>query len=128
MIHKSHTILYVNDQESSTAFYAAVLGKSLRLYAPGMTEFELTPDSILGLMPTAGILRLLGHDLPAPAGLLRAELYLIVDDPAEYYRRAMRAGARPVSELAERDWAHRATYCLDPDGHVLAFAIELSAT
>lgn len=127
MIFKHHTILYVNDQNVSTAFYATVLNKTPHLYTPGMTEFELTKDAILGLMPKSGILRLLGHNLPdsaAPAGLLRAELYLIVDDPEHYHRIAIKAGAQNASDLAERDWGDVVAYCLDPDGHVLAFAAE----
>lgn len=90
-----------------------------------MTEFELTDTAILGLMPITGITRLLGSALAAgeaPAGLLRAELYLLVTDPAADHRRALDAGARNLSDLAPRDWGDVAAYCLDPDGHVLAFA------
>ncbi|NUQ05161.1 MAG: VOC family protein [Anaerolineae bacterium] len=126
---KSHTILYVDDQTKSTEFYAMVLNKKPRLNAPGMTEFELAADSVLGLMPKPGILRLLANNIPdtaAPTGLLRAEIYLIVDNPAEYHRRALDCGAQNMSDLAKRDWGHLAAYCLDPDGHVLAFAADLS--
>ncbi len=125
MILTSQTILYVDDQERSAAFYRAVLNQPPRLHVPGMTEFELAGDAVLGLMPRAGIIRLLGSANPAPdgpTGLLRAELYLLVDDPAAYLRRALDAGARPLSDLAPRDWGDLAAYCLDPDGHVLAFA------
>lgn len=76
MILKSHTILYVDDQDKSTAFYTCVLAKQPRLNVPGMTEFDLTGDAVLGLMPKASILRLLGDRLPdgaEPVGLLRAE-------------------------------------------------------
>ena len=126
MILKSHTILYVDDQKKSTDFYTLVLDKQPRLDVTGMTEFELAHDAILGLMPKAGILRLLGDNLPAsaqPTGLLRAELYLLVDEPAAYHRRALDCGAQNLSDLAQRDWGHWAAYCLDPDGHVLAFAV-----
>jgi catechol 2,3-dioxygenase-like lactoylglutathione lyase family enzyme len=128
MILKTHTILYVDDQDSSTAFYAAVLNHPPRLHVPGMTEFDLSANAVLGLMPKAGVLRLLGDhlaDAALPAGLLRAELYLMVDDPDAYYQRALTSGARRVSDLAARDWGHWAAYCLDPDGHVLAFATEV---
>jgi hypothetical protein len=75
-------------------------------------------------MPTDGIKRLLGPSLPDPAraDVARAELYLVVDDPGDYHARALRAGARELSPLRERDWGHDAAYSLDPDGHVLAFA------
>lgn len=127
-ITSSHFILYVADQRISTDFYSAVLAKAPRLDVPGMTEFELTDGAILGLMPKAGILRLLGDALrerTAPDGQLRAELYLLVDDPAAYHHRAIRSGAQSLSDLTPRDWGDRAAYCLDPDGHVLAFASAL---
>ena len=120
----AHFILYVRDQAASARFYRAVLGVAPRLDVPGMTELELG-GAVLGLMPEAGIRRLLGDALPDPAsanGVPRAELYLVVDDPASFHRRAIEAGAREISALAPRDWGHEAAYSLDPDGHVLAFA------
>jgi catechol 2,3-dioxygenase-like lactoylglutathione lyase family enzyme len=118
-------ILYVKDQEKSTAFYSKVLGKSPKLFVPGMTEFELCDGSLLGLMPTQGIKRLLGEKLPDPdraQGIPRAELYLIVGDAASYHRRALEAGAKELSSLSRRSWGDLAAYSLDPDSHVIAFA------
>lgn len=121
----AHFILYVADQKASAAFYAKVLGLKPRLDVPGMTEFELDGGAVLGLMPQAGIKRLLGDKLPDPAkagGIPRAELYLIVDDPAGHHNRALANGAKELSPLLSRDWGHKAAYSLDLDGHVLAFA------
>ncbi|MBZ0283409.1 MAG: glyoxalase [Anaerolineae bacterium] len=129
MILKSQTIMYVDDQHRSTEFYKVVLNKEPHLNTPGMTEFELTGGAVLGLMPKAAILRLLGDRLPnplAPADMLRAEIYLIVDNPVQYHQRALDAGAHNLSDLADRDWGHSVAYCLDLDGHVLAFAMGLS--
>lgn len=124
-ITTAHLILYVADQARSTRFYAAALALKPRLEVPGMTEFELGGGAVLGLMPAAGIKRLLGDALPDPAaaaGLPRAELYLLVEDPAAAHRRALDGGAKELSALSPRDWGHDAAYSLDPDGHVLAFA------
>lgn len=91
-----------------------------------MTEFEIG-GAVLGLMPEAGIKRLLGDGLPDPGrarGVPRAEIYLVVDDPAAYHARALAAGARELSPLTLRDWGHDVAYSLDRDGHVLAFARE----
>lgn len=124
---KAHLILYVSDQKLSAVFYARVLALKPRLDVPGMTEFELGEGAVLGLMPAAGIKRLLGAVLPDPAlgaGIPRAELYLITEDPGGCHRRALVAGAKELSPLARRDWGHEAAYSLDPDGHVLAFARE----
>ena len=55
---------------------------------------------------------------------LKAELYLLVDDAQAYLHRADKCGSEILMELAIRDWGDRVGYCLDPDGHVLAFAEE----
>lgn len=121
----AHLILYTADQDASTAFYAKVLGLAPRLHVPGMTEFALPGGAVLGLMPIAGIRRLLGATLPDPAqagGIPRCELYLVVDGAADYHRRALAAGAQELSPVLPRDWGDNAGYLLDPDGHVLACA------
>jgi catechol 2,3-dioxygenase-like lactoylglutathione lyase family enzyme len=120
-----HLILYVRDQEAATAFWRAALDRPPALDVPGMTEFALGERVVLGLMPETGISSLLGPALPDPApgrGVPRAEVYLVVDDPAACHARALAAGARELSPLASRSWGDDAAYSLDPDGHVLAFA------
>ena len=126
----SHFILYVVDQSRATAFYAAVLAAAPRLDVPGMTEFDLPGGAVLGLMPEAAIERLLAPTLPSPSaarGVPRAELYLVGADAANCHARALAAGAVELSPLSLRPWGHRAAYSLDPDGHVLAFAIDVAA-
>ncbi len=93
-----------------------------------MTEFDLVGSAVLGIMPAAGIRKLLGEELPDPSprqGESRAEIYLVVDDPLSYHRRAIEAGAREISDLEERSWGHRVAYSIDVDGYVLAFAAPL---
>jgi predicted enzyme related to lactoylglutathione lyase len=121
----NHFILYVHDQERSTAFYTAVLGVEPQLNVPGMTEFRLSTETILGLMPSASIERLLGVavvDAAPRSGAARAELYLIVEDAESYHRRAVAAGAHELSPLMSRDWGDTVAYSIDADGYVLAFA------
>jgi predicted enzyme related to lactoylglutathione lyase len=125
MMDKIHFILYVSDQGKSTEFYAAILEKSPALDVPGMTEFDLGPSTVLGLMPEAGIAGLLGPVMPHPSlagGVPRSELYLVVPDAGAFHDRAIAAGASELSPLELRDWGHRVAYSQDPDGHVLAFA------
>ncbi len=124
-IAKTHIILYVKDQTHSAEFYSRVLNCVPSLNVPGMTEFTLSDNTVLGLMPEAGIKRLLGEKLPDPAraaGIPRTEIYLRVTNPLTYHRRAIEAGATELSDLQDRDWGDRVAYSLDPDGHVLAFA------
>jgi len=122
---QTYVILYVREQGRATEFYAAVLAAAPRLNVPGMTEFDLPGGAVLGLMPVEGIRRLLGETLPDPAaaaGIPRAELYLLVDEPGDWHNRALAGGARELSPIISRDWGHDAGYVLDQDGHVIAFA------
>jgi len=127
-MQSAEIILYVRSQERAKRFYDAVLGIEARLHVPNMTEYQLSTGCVLGLMPSASIVRLLGGAIPDPetaSGVPRVELYLMVDEPQLYLDRALAAGATALSPLAERDWGHEAAYCLDLDHHVLAFAREI---
>lgn len=124
-ISRVHVILFVADQARSTRFYAEVLAQPPSLDVPGMTEFPLPGGAVLGLMPEAGIKRLLGEAIDDPAsarGIPRAELYLLVDDPAAMHTRALAAGGRELSPLTPRTWGDLAAYASDPDGHILVSA------
>lgn len=124
-ISTAHLILYVRDQEASRRFWEDALQRPPDLHVPGMTEFHLRQGVVLGLMPERSIKALLGTRLPDPAGAAgvpRAELYLLTADPGAALARCVRAGASLLSEVAPRPWGHSAGYCLDPDGHVIAFA------
>ena len=124
-MNTAHFILYVKDQELSSKFYEAVLGRKPRLHVPGMTEFLLNDGAVLGLMPEAGIKRLLGEsmiNLSEGTGISRSELYLILENPDQYHKRALDFGAKELSPMSKRAWGHMAAYSSDPDGHVLAFA------
>lgn len=120
-----HIILFVRDQRISTDFYSGVFEEKPNLNVPGMTEFRLSDSCILGLMPESGIKRLLKDKIRDPAlagGVPRAELYMVSADAHEKFKRALAHGAISVSDFLMRDWDFEVAYCLDPDGHLLAFA------
>ncbi|MBK7392091.1 MAG: glyoxalase [Chloracidobacterium sp.] len=118
---RTHFIFYVADQTKSTAFYSSVLEIEPHLMVPGMTEFALGNDAVLGLMPLSSASRLLGQELLS-SGEPRAEIYLMVDAPNNFHARALAAGAREISPYLARDWGHSAAYSIDKDGNVIAFA------
>jgi uncharacterized glyoxalase superfamily protein PhnB len=123
---RCHFILYVADQAASTQFYSISLGSQPTLDTPGMTEFQISDNTILGLMPAAGANRLFGTKIHIVSldekNSSRCEIYLIVPDAARHHSLALAAGATELSPLIQRDWGHRVAYSLDPDHHVLAFA------
>ncbi|MCC7403632.1 MAG: VOC family protein [Bdellovibrionales bacterium] len=124
-IHRVHTILFVADQSRSRDFYAKVLMTKPVLDVPGMTEFLLGGPAVLGLMPNVGIKKLLGEAIRNPAeseNIPKAELYLVVEDPTLMFERAVKEGARVLSEFAMRDWGDTVAYVQDFDGHIIALA------
>ena len=127
------TILYVADQQRSTEFYRKLLQQEPVLNVPGMTEFALFDNLpfLLGLMPEAGITRLL-HDPNDPQKfpdltqsdnkVPRCELYLVLLNAHLYYERALELGATAISPMQLRNWGDFVAYASDLDGHILAFA------
>jgi len=118
-------IIYVSDQSGSRDFYKKVLLIEPSLDVPGMTEFQLNEKCKLGLMPEKGIAKILSDKTMEPEsgnGIPRCEIYLHVENPEEYYQRAIEAGAREVSPVQKRDWGDMAGYVSDSDGHIIAFA------
>jgi len=121
---RSMVILHVPDQEEARRFWEQVLQKAPCLHVPGMSEFDLPGGLLLGLMPEAGMRRLLPtlSRAFAESGMVRAELYLMVEDPQSMLERALGAGATLLDEVRPRSWGDEAGYALDAWGHVLAFA------
>ena len=124
-------LLYVNDQRRSADFYKKVLELRPILDVPGITEFRLKDDTVLAVMPVKSAAKLIGPEhfqqSPAPRSP-KAEVYLVVDDPAGYHRRALDCGATELSPMQARNWGHHAAYSMDPDGHVLAFAEKVATS
>lgn len=118
-------ILYVADQLKSKLFYMAIFGNEPILDVPGMTEFQLAENSILGIMPESGIVKILGNHTPHPNtgnGIPRCELYLYVTEPKNSLLNAINAGAKLISKIEARTWGDEVAYCSDLDGHIIAFA------
>lgn len=118
-------ILYVENQEYSTAFYSKLLEIEPTLQVPGMTEFTLHHSCKLGLMPNSGIQKIIGTQTPPPqdgVGIPRAELYLKVNDMAGYLQRIAQMKIKVISEWQLRDWGDKVIYLADPDGHIIALA------
>jgi uncharacterized glyoxalase superfamily protein PhnB len=118
-------ILYVSDQEESKHFYEELLSLKPSLHVPGMTEFQLSETSKLGLMPENGVAKILGNNIPHPNtgnGIPRCELYLKVKNAENYIQRGIQLGAKMISPLQSRDWGDKAGYIADKDGHIIAFA------
>lgn len=122
-------IIYVSNQEMSKKFYSETLDSDPILDVPGMTEFFLNEKVKLGIMPEDGIAKIICPVLPNPKaanGIPRCEIYLKVNNPAMYMKRALKMGGKKISDPMKRDWGDEVAYVSDLDGNVIAFAKELS--
>ena len=119
------TILYVSCQEDSCRFYTKLFRREPDLQVPGMTEFLVSENCKIGLMPNQGIAKILGSKAPHPDrgnGIPRCELYFYVEDVQQEFDHAIESGATLISGIADRDWGDKVCYFSDPDGHIIAFA------
>ncbi len=118
-------ILYVADQKRSKEFYEQLLQIKPSLDVPGMTEFFLSENVKLGLMPEDGISKIISDRLPHPSnanGVPRCELYLKVKNAEQYLKRGLELGGKEISKFQIRDWGDSVGYISDLDGHIIAFA------
>lgn len=125
---KFEFILYVSDQQKSCDFYTTILEKEPTLNVPGMTEFIISDECKLGIMPEKNIAKIISPAVKDPSlysGVSRCEIYLYVEDPAKKLKEAISVGAVPVNDCKDRDWGDHAGYCADADGHIVVFAKKL---
>ncbi|MGB6094655.1 MAG: VOC family protein [Moheibacter sp.] len=128
-IKATEFILYVNDQQKSTDFYKKLLRKNPDLNVPGMTEFKLSENCKLGLMPNKGIAKILLDKTPHPDegnGIPICELYFNVDNIVLEFENAMKIGAKLISSIQDRDWGEKVCYFADLDGHIITFAKKIN--
>ncbi|MES2837136.1 MAG: VOC family protein [Bacteroidota bacterium] len=129
MITETQFIIYIENQQESAVFYSKLLQLEATLNVPGMTEFTLPNKTKIGLMPNAGIAKIITPALPNPQsgnGIPRCEIYLMVNDVEKYYTNALAIGAKNISAPENRNWNHFVGYVADKDGHVIAFAKEIN--
>ncbi len=125
-MHPFYTgLIYVREQAKSKQFYEKLLQIEPSLNVPGMTEFKLSENVKLGIMPENGIAKIISTKLPHPKkgnGIPRCELYLKVKNPTKYITKGIELGGKEISKLQSRDWGDKVGYISDLDGHILAFA------
>lgn len=117
-------VFYVANQEKSKEFYKKLLKRAPVLDVPGMTEFFISQNTKLGLMPESGIYKLLGEKIINPSsanGIPRCELYIKCENPEEEILHLEKIGGTIISYAEKRNWGDIVSYGADYDGNILAF-------
>lgn len=123
-------ILYVKDQLRSKQFYENLFRCSPIIDVPGMSEFVLSENCKLGLMPNDGIAKIITPKTVHPDlgnGIPRCELYLNVENIDFEFEHAVKIGATVIQPITDMDWGDKVCYFADPDGHIIAFAEKINS-
>lgn len=122
-----YIVVIVEDVGRSVEFYTRVLGLRLSHRAGPYAQLD-TGATRVGLYERAAMAATLGRPLRAPdpdaAGF---ELGFKVVDCDTAYAELVAKGARGVVEPTDRAWGQRTAYVVDPDGHLVELAEDVTA-
>ncbi len=114
--------LFVEDMETSIAFYTRVLAFDLTRLEPGDYASLRRGDVVLGLGPVAKLPEeggYFGRDISARRRGLGVEIVLEVDDVREWSDRVAETGHPILEPLQDRPWGLEDFRISDPDGYYL---------
>lgn len=116
----------VKELATASRFYDAVFGWTVTVDVPVYREYALPGGVRVGLYAREAFARNVGASPIAtrPGELAPAELYVYTTEPARLLDRAASAGGAVLSPLRPRDWGDEVGYVADPDGNVIAVAVE----
>jgi lactoylglutathione lyase len=120
-----YVILFVKDVSASLTFYEQAFGLSRRFFNDegGKAYGELESGAACLAFANFEMAKAqLKHEFIAasPQGPpLGVEVALLTTDVPELYSRAVKAGAKSVSEPAKMPWGQTVAYVRDLDGHVI---------
>jgi lactoylglutathione lyase len=121
-----YVVVIVEDVGRSVDFYTQVLGLRLAHRSGPYAQLD-TGATRVGLYERAAMAATLGRPLRSPDPDAPAfELGFKVDDCDAVYTELLAKGARGVVEPTDRAWGQRTGYVVDPDGHLVELAEDLS--
>lgn len=124
-MNKTYFIIYVDDIEKTKMFYEILFDIKPVTDEPGMCEFELPNGAVLGIMPNSSLEKLFGAEYSVNEKKKKSpkfEFYFQVDDAEALQQKALQLGALELRKFAKMDWGDKVAYCVNHDGHILAFA------
>jgi lactoylglutathione lyase len=114
-------VLFVQDFETSLAFYRDALGLEVAVHEPEFAAFRMH-DQDFALNPLAKGADMVGLDISAfggqPGHMARAMLCATVDDVDTLYTQYKANGVPFIKAPVDRYWGYRTAYFRDPDGNI----------
>lgn len=124
-MNKTYFIIYVDNLDKTKMFYKLLFDIKPIIDEPGMCELELPNGAVLGIMSNSSLEKLFGTEYSInekKRSSPKFEFYFQVDNAEALYQKALQLGALELRKFAEMDWGDKVAYCINHDGHILAFA------
>lgn len=121
-----YVVLFVEDFDSMTDFYAKKVGLPVRLRADGYAEFAVE-GAKFALLSRSRASELIGNaPSGAPAtGSDRSAITVLVEDVDRVFRDLSGRGVAFLGTPEDRVWGQRSVYFRDPEGHLIEIATNL---
>jgi len=128
-IKLKYVILFVEDVEQSTKFYADAFGFSTGFVADGGDYGEMKTGQTTLSFSSLKLMQQLGKNPGRPDTASPVfEIAFEVDDVAGALERALRAGARLIQDVKQESWGQTTSYVHDPDGYLVEICSPLTAS
>jgi lactoylglutathione lyase len=129
MIKYSYTILYVEDVEKTTAFYAEAFGFTQKFITPDKDYAELETGITTLAFASYTVAEYNGvsiektdKDKNTPA----FELTFVSDNIGHTFAQALKSGAILVKEPAQKPWGQKVGYVRDINGFLVEICTEVA--
>lgn len=119
-------ILATKDLPAARRFYTEAFGWPVQVDVPVYVELALPRGMRLGLYDRHAFAqnpRIAASSL-AEGQVLPTELYFYSSDPDAVVRRAIENGGKLLDGTSPRPWGDEVAYVADPDGNVVAIALD----
>ncbi|MGD0665635.1 MAG: VOC family protein [Rhabdochlamydiaceae bacterium] len=129
MIKFSHTIFYVKDVLKTVQFYESAFGIKPKFVHESNAYAELMTDGVTLGFASEELGRMNFPKGFQPNTLDKApqacEIALTTNDPAKYYKQALKSGAVDLTPPTLKPWGQIVAYVRDPNGILIEIAGEL---
>ncbi len=124
-MNKTYFIIYVDDIDKTKMFYELLFDINPEIDESGMCELELPNGAVLGIMPNSSLEKLFGAEYKVndkKNSSPKFEFYFQIDNAEALHKKALQLGALELRKFTKMDWGDNVAYCVNHDGHILAFA------
>ncbi|MBP7702148.1 MAG: VOC family protein [Phenylobacterium sp.] len=122
-----YTIFYVDDVQSSVAFYRQAFGLDVRRVHGAGDYVELETGATSLSFCSRKLMDELGKPTSSPAiGAPTFEIAFETDDVGGAFQRAVANGAKTISAPESMPWGQTVSYVADPDGYLVEICSPVS--